>query len=138
MAQDWVHRNWGLLEPSVASRDDLIADLATEEPRGVLAGDFFRDRGAYLQRTYAGTDIEQLTAGQHHRLLGPDLEVVLLIDKRDLGIGEDGEPGWLPGTYARTLPIAVRLVGRKWLVHAPGIVWEPGWPPTVVHTLAAE
>lgn len=113
-------------------------DLASENPRSESADDFFVDRGAYLQRTYAYADMEYFTAGQNHRLLAPDMEIVLLIDGRGLGVDAQWEPAWLPETHARTLPIAMRLLGNRWLVHGPGVVMEPGWPPTVIETLSAE
>lgn len=72
----------------------------------------------------------RLGAGSGTRVLGPDLELVLLLE----GDGEVqvfNEPILVPDAF----PFAVRLTGDGWKVAAYGdFIPEPGWPPTFVGT----
>lgn len=67
----------------------------------------------------------RLGAGSATRVLGPDLEVVLLME----GTGEM-EAFYQPTLVPDAFPFAVRLTDHGWRVAAYGdFIPEPGWPP---------
>lgn len=134
VAQDWCHRNRGvLLSRDVRDLQLAARDLAHASPSSPLAADFFTDRLAYSRRIWSdfpGKDVRG--AATSPRLAGPDLELVLLMDRSELDRDEAGFAVWLPGSWAHYWSVTVRLTHDGWRVHGPGgVVLTPGWPPIV-------
>jgi hypothetical protein len=127
-AQLWVFAN--LEHPTLAGidRDVLAADLAAEKSSHHLRPFFEDSRASAAPANLPSWPREFLGVPSHRRLVGEDLDVVLVVDTRTV-------PAIVPGTTLldpqESRIVLTRFTERGWLIagndYNPPI---PGWPPS--------
>lgn len=129
-AQAWLWNNRHTPDIALHNLDAAAESLAASPSQSLLWPSFASTELNQLHETwerhFTSLDAETLGAASHTRVIGPDLELVVLVDLGKTAPVTFDKPTLLPDAFLFT----VRMTGKRWRIAAYGDkLPTPGWPP---------